>query len=215
MAAPDFYDADYFLRGQETGKSLYTDYRWLPDLTIPMAKAIAAHLGMRRNDTVMDFGCARGYLVRALQHLGYIAHGYDSSQWVIDHCDPLVASHVSTTWDNHQVFDWVIAKDVLEHLDFLALQPTLRQLAAAARNGLFIVVPLAPTFGQPYTVPEYDKDPTHSIRMDLHEWVNQLEYTLGHRDWTFEYGYRVAGVKDNYYLTHPEGNGFLTARRLS
>ena len=30
------YDADYYLRGEETKKSLYTDYRWLPDGTIPM-----------------------------------------------------------------------------------------------------------------------------------------------------------------------------------
>jgi cyclopropane fatty-acyl-phospholipid synthase-like methyltransferase len=71
----DKYDADYFLRGKASGKSLYDNYRWMPDLTKPMAERIIEHLGIELDDRIMDFGCARGYLVRALTELGQDAYG--------------------------------------------------------------------------------------------------------------------------------------------
>ncbi len=73
------YDADYFLRGKATGKSLYEDYRWMPGLTIPMVRSMISHLGIANADMVLDFGCARGYVVRAFRELGYLAYGYDTS----------------------------------------------------------------------------------------------------------------------------------------
>src|SRR5436305_1382867 len=84
------YDEDYFLRGKESGKSLYSDYRWLPELTIPMVCAMIRHLGIGPDDTVLDFGCARGYVVKAFQELGYIAYGYDTSEWAVQNADPAV-----------------------------------------------------------------------------------------------------------------------------
>ena len=32
-----YFDEDYYERGAETGKSLYSHYRWMPELTIPMS----------------------------------------------------------------------------------------------------------------------------------------------------------------------------------
>lgn len=208
---PSIYDEDYFIRGKESGKSLYTDYRWLPDLTLPMAQAIATHLEIPRGDSVLDFGCARGYLVKALKILGYKARGYDVSQWVIDHCDPDVAGLVSSDYPKG-VFDWVLAKDVLEHIDTDALAETVHRLAASVRKGLFIVVPLSPKYGEKYVVPEYEQDVTHQIRMSLADWAFLVRQAVG-EDWFISCRYRVDGVKDNYYTQYPLGNGFITARR--
>lgn len=208
---PAFYDEDYFLRGKETGKSLYTDYRWLPDLTVPMAKAMALHLGMERGATVLDFGCARGYLVKALNMIGYRASGYDPSQWVIDHCDPEVAGMVTSSFPAGR-YDWVVAKDVLEHVEMPKLAGTIRQLAAACTKGLFFVVPLSPKYGDRYVVPEYDMDVTHQIRMSLTDWFTLIRHVLGDA-WYINTQFRVEGIKDNYYADYPKGNGFITAKR--
>src|SRR5579862_3672374 len=81
------YDESYFLRGKESGKSLYENYRWMPDLTIPMVQRIIEHCGIRRGDSILDFGCARGYVVRAFRELGYNAYGYDISRWAIENAD--------------------------------------------------------------------------------------------------------------------------------
>jgi len=211
----DVYDADYFLRGKETGKSLYTDYRWMPDLTIPMVKAIGVHLEMPRGSRVLDYGCARGYMVKAFNSVGYPAYGFDPSQWVIDHCDPEVAHCVTTDWADieSRKYDWVVAKDVLEHVPAEDLGDTIRRIKSVTEAGIFAVVPLAEEWGQTYVVPEYEADVTHRVRINLHDWMSLFVSVLGN-GWTVTASYRVAGVKDNYYDKYPTGNGFITARMV-
>ena len=48
------YDEDYFLHGKQTGKSLYEDYRWIPEATIPMVQVIINYLGIQKTDSILD-----------------------------------------------------------------------------------------------------------------------------------------------------------------
>lgn len=207
----DQYDADYFLRGQETGKSLYKDYRWLPDLTRPMARRIMEHCDIRAGDKVLDFGCARGYLVRALREWGVQAFGYDVSEWAIENADPEAKPYVCKLIPSYSIgfkYDWVIAKDVLEHVELV--DHTIQGLMKVC-DGMFVVVPLSRLPGNRYVIEEYEKDVTHVQRLPLLNWVG-----LFLKDgWRVECAYRVPGVKDNYYREGWEyGNGFITARRI-
>ena len=206
------YGEDYFLRGEEKGLSLYTNYRWLPDLTIPMAKAIASHLGIKPGATILDFGCARGYLVRAFRELGYSAFGFDTSRWAIDNCDPSVSRFV--TDDDREVaeYDWVIAKDVLEHVEEIGLSALLCKLLGIVNCGMFIVVPLSEEEDKPYVVPQYEMDVTHRVRLPLNLWEEYVRCAAD-PNWDIRAVYRVPGVKDNYYEEFPKGNGFITALR--
>lgn len=199
------YDADYFLRGKQTGKSLYENYRWMPELTIPMCQRIVEHCGIERDDTILDFGCARGYVVRALRRMGYYAWGCDTSKWAIDNCDPIVRKYLDMGIT--AAFDWIIAKDVLEHVVDLA--DTIDAIMRNARIGVFVVVPLG--YGEDgYVVPDYERDVTHIHKLTLATWVGKFLRP----GWSVEGRYRVPGVKDNY-AQYPTGNGFITARRLS
>ena len=40
------FDLEYFEQGPMTGKSLYTNYRWLPELTLPMCHHIITYFGI-------------------------------------------------------------------------------------------------------------------------------------------------------------------------
>ena len=208
MTNANQFDEDYFLRGKETGKSLYENYRWLPDMTIPMVSAIISHLGIQPYDTILDFGCARGYLVRAFRELGYPAWGYDISQWALENADDKIKEHLLRKESSliSNIFDWVIAKDVLEHVgpeEFEEVVDTLK----IANKGVFVVVPLA--HGKEYDIPEYELDITHVHRRPLSWWVSHfLE-----EGWSVEARYRIPGIKDNY-SKYPTGNGFITARRI-
>lgn len=218
----EVYDEDYFLHGQESGKSLYSDYRWLPELTIPMARIIAHHLGMRTNDCVLDFGCSRGYIVRALREIGFNAFGQDISTWAIEHADEKAAPYVNDSWiDNRTTheddggFDWLIAKDVLEHIPTSELVAQLHIFRNSIRRGIFIVVPLAkdnPSVPATYVVPAYEADITHVQRRTMGEWLSLILGVFGH-DWSVEASYRIRGIKDNY-SQFEKGNGFITLRRL-
>jgi len=210
----DLYDSDYFLRGKQTGKSLYENYRWMPELTVPMCESIAEHCGMEKGQRILDFGCARGYIVKALRGLGYDAFGLDISKWAIDNADPDVSKHCSLATD-HIMFDkelrtdWIIAKDVLEHIPYVRYAVT--KLLNSAVKGVFVVVPLSEFDNVKYVIEEYEADKTHIQRHPLNIWV---EMFLRH-GWKIEASYRVPGVKDNYYKSGWEkGNGFITARRV-
>ncbi len=205
------YDEDYFLRGRASGKSLYEDYRWLPELTVPMCRRIADHCDIHSGAHVLDFGCARGYVVRAMRGLGYEAFGVDVSEWAVSTADDDVKPFISMVPLQPPLFtrdyDWIIAKDVLEHVPYV--HHTINELLKYAKCGVFVVVPLSPFEGEKYEVPEYERDVTHCQRHTLGYWIN-LFLRPG---WSIEASYRVPGVKDNY-AQYERGNGFITARRI-
>jgi len=207
---PEKYGEDYFLRGKQCSLSLYENYRWLPDLTLPMAKTIAQHCGFERRDTLLDFGCARGYLVKALAQLGYDAYGTDVSRWALNNCDEEVQDRVGGIWPNKPI-DWVIAKDVLEHIETGEIVQVIERFGNA-RKGIFVVVPLSHD-GSVYVVPEYDLDVTHVQRMGLYDWAGLFYSVLPGNDWEISMRYRIRGIKDNY-AGFERGNGFIVCKRI-
>ena len=66
MSSNNVFDEDYFERGVQLGISGYTNYRWIPELTLPLCETMARYLGISKDDRILDFGCAKGYIVRAL-----------------------------------------------------------------------------------------------------------------------------------------------------
>lgn len=205
------FNEDYFLRGKQAGLSLYEDYRWLPDLTIPMVQRFIEYLGIDKKDTILDYGCARGYVVRAFRELGYQAEGIDVSHWAIENCDQSVREHVSVGCVPSQPSDWVIAKDVLEHIDQRDLRHLGPPLFASARKGFFVIVPLSPAPNEPYVVPEYERDVTHCVRLDLGSWL-QLIRQLTLDEFDVLGTYRVKGIKSNYEQWE-QGNAFILGLR--
>lgn len=203
------FDEDYYMNGIKTGKSLYSSYSWKPELTIPMVQAIINHLGIYRHDTILDFGCARGYVVRALREIGYTAYGHDISLWALENADGRAYQYLSRT--EEVAFglepDWIIAKDVLEHIFDVA--NTITKLMDNATKGVFVVVPLAAFDNGRYVVEDYELDITHIHRLALPSWTAMFMRP----GWSVEARYRLCGVKDNYGQ-YPDGNGFITARRV-
>lgn len=208
----ELFDADYFLRGPETGKSLYSNYTWKESLTIPMVQRMIDHLGIDLDDTILDFGCARGYTVKAFRGLGFEAYGVDVSEWAIANADDEVKPFLFRTESRRILggkigpLDWIIAKDVLEHIPQCA--DTINDLMDAAGKGVFAVVPLSPADGSPYVVPDYEKDCTHVHRLTLATWARMFMRP----GWTVECSYSVQGIKQNY-AEWKDGNGFIVARR--
>lgn len=194
------YDEDYFENGIASGKSLYENYQWLPELTIPMCVSLRDNLPITEGQTVLDYGCAKGYMVKGLRLLGIDAEGYDISTYAINEAPPEVREylHHNTPYEH---YDWVIAKDVLEHLSY---EDLAYELAEMRCSNIFVAVPLGNN-GK-YEVPAYELDTTHVIRQDLDWWAGQLRkagFTV-----TYE-RYEFPGMKEKWREHYPTGNGFL------
>ena len=208
----DQYDADYFERGIATGKSLYTDYRWIPELTIPMAMTLIDYLGIRRGDLVLDFGCSKGYLVKALRMLHRDCWGLDVSDYAISHSDPETKYYCRLTNGacNYEElfpvkrFSYCIAKDVFEHVPKEVLPNVLRAIPS---NILFAIVP----FGDAgrYRIPAYEMDTTHIIR-EPEAWWKRVFKSAGWKVNKMEHV--VPGIKDNW-ARYTTGNGFFVLER--
>ena len=170
---PSFYDSAYYLAGLASCKSNYVDYSWKPDLTLPMADWLKRILRIKDGDTLLDFGCARGYLVKALRMRGVNAFGYDSSEWAVENCDEGVKGYVSNVLPDER-FDHIIAKDCLEHILLDQLRPLIKQLTAATRKHLLAIVPLTHHPDGPYLRDEDNSDPSHCNAWPLDMWMDLM-----------------------------------------
>lgn len=201
------FNEDYFERGVELQISGYQNYRWIPELTIPMALTIIEYLDISRLDTILDYGCAKGYLVKALRLLYRMAWGVDVSSYAIENVDPMVKDYCFLKGNQNlpDSFDLCIAKDVFEHIDEGRLGHSLQRLGAKI---LFAVIPLGD--GEKFIAPSNNIDITHRICQTKDWWID----FFGENGWvTHDFRYKINGIKDHYYERYPEGHGFFVLSR--
>ena len=206
MIKPSVYDEDYFMRGIETGKSAYENYTWRAELTIPMAMTIIDELKIDRKTTILDYGCAKGYLVKALRLLHRKAYGVDVSRWAINNLDPVVKSFcklIDPAGDGSLfdvVMDLCISKDVFEHIPETDLQGSIDRIAA---KEMFAVIPLGED--GVFRAPDNNLDVTHVTCRPEQWWLDFFENS----GWSvINWGHRIEGIKDRYKHL-PSAHGFF------
>jgi len=107
-----FYDEEYFERGFEF------------DVDTPYSTVIARALVEKFNPkSVLDVGCAKGYLVYAFNELGVEAYGVDISEYAISQSPESVRGTLFTVDVDFEklpfeaeMFDMVTATELVEHL---------------------------------------------------------------------------------------------------
>jgi len=206
------YDEHYFEHGHEIGKSLYTNYRWLPEMTIAMASHLVWQLHIDYDQTILDFGCAKGYLVLALRILKRQAYGVDISTYAIEQCPKEIEPFVrviepddSLLSPDGDLYDWVFAKDVLEHIPYENIDHILRSIRRVGKK-LFAVIPIGEN-GR-YIVPSYENDVTHCIRESIDWWIQRFTKAGFKPVWS---SYHMPYIKENYSCWE-RGNGFFFLR---
>lgn len=207
------FDQEYFEYGILTGKSLYYRYRWMPDLSSSLARAVIQLAELCPAHSILDFGSAKGFLVKALRRLDMLAWGCDISQYAISHVDPEVKAYCRPCGDVRIIpfdrqFDVCISKDVFEHIDTFALDIVLRCIGQRCVN-MVAIVPLGDN-GK-FNIREYHLDVTHRIAQSEKWWARKFR----RNGWTvLDFRHAVDGIKDNWAAKHPRANGIfvLTTR---
>ena len=100
------------------------------------ARRIASIPGVR---SVLDVGCAKGYLVCALRERGVDARGIDVSRYAIECADPKIRPYLrvldARELPSAERYDLVHACGILAYLELSDLRAVLQRLHAVARLG--------------------------------------------------------------------------------
>jgi len=206
------FNEDYYERGVEMGISGYSNYRWMPELTIPMCHEISDILELDSEDTILDFGCAKGYVVKGFRLLHKQAYGVDISEYAVNSAPADVSKYLTVIQPTDRIpilhdnplhhYRWILAKDVLEHVPYECIDGLLTRLRQAGR-GLFVIVPLGD--GKKFVIPSYELDKTHVIREDMNWWQLMFE-TAGFE--VIDKQYKMKHLKSNW-SKWDKGNGFF------
>ena len=163
MNSSDNFNEDYFENGTVLGISGYFNYQWLPELTLRMTYHMIHQLGIKNDDKILDFGCAKGYLVKSFRIFDIEAYGLDISTYAINHIDSNVSKYcslISSVKDSKiysKKYDWMIAKDVFEHIEETDLNYLIKRLSKTIKK-LFVVIPLSKDDNSnKFIIQEYDK----------------------------------------------------------
>jgi hypothetical protein len=199
------FDEKYFEDGVRNRVSAYENYRWMPERTIREASSIINNISFEK---VLDYGCAKGFMVYAMRLLGKEAFGVDVSEYAVNNCHPKVKEYLSvieTPEDIKGGWDLIIAKDVLEHIPKEQIPVTLSAFRRRCKN-LFVAVPLGD--GKRYRIREYEMDVTHIIREPEEWWLTTIVeagFKINYFDYQFYH------LKENWTTNHPHGNAFIVA----
>jgi hypothetical protein len=142
---------------------------------------------------------------------GLNARGMDISEWAVANCDPAVKEHMSNELVvGSMIYDWVIAKDVWEHIPVEKLQLLVPELGRSVRKGIFIVVPLTGYTNGKYVREEDEMDSTHVVRFTLDDWLLFLTDLLP--EFNVNGSYCIHGIKPAS-VEKRQSCGFFTCTR--
>lgn len=125
----------------------YGGFNYLPRFWQPVIPAFAKHFGLDANSSVLDVGCAKGFMLHDMAELipGITVRGVDVSSYAIEHAIEDMKPFVSVA-DAKKLpfpdksFDVVISINTVHNLDREECGRSLREIQRVARKGAFITI---------------------------------------------------------------------------
>jgi len=169
------YDRDYLENGIATKKSNYVDYSWnrLGSYFQKTAKHIVNKFSP---SSVLDVGCAKGFLVKALVELGVDAYGVDPSEYAFNEVPAdikgrTVIGAAQQLHDEDNSFDLVTCFDVLEHIPEKDVPQVLSEMLRVSKQWLIIRVATK-------ELPN-DVDANHATIREKDWWIEKIKEAGG------------------------------------
>ena len=198
------YDKDYFECGEEKKISCYTNYHWMPTRTLTTASVLIRRANITIDDTILDYGCAKGFLVKAFYWLGYDAFGTDTSKYALKTADAEIKSRLFLPRNIPEPqYDIVIGKDILEHIPYENINGFLKNIFSLTKKKNVFVIPLGDRNGK-YVIPRFELDKTHIIKEPQDWWLEQIKIAGGT---PINFTDDVKDIKPNWNV--PNGNLYV------
>lgn len=138
------FGKDFFDGSRDVG---YGGFNYFPRFWEPVVPTFQEHWDMKAGDSVLDVGCAKGFMLYDMQRLipGLEVRGIDISEYAIENGHPPVKDLLSVAScddlpfeDNS--FDVVISVTTVHNMDYEGCIRTLQEIERVSRRGSFITV---------------------------------------------------------------------------
>jgi SAM-dependent methyltransferase len=138
------FGKEFFDGSRETG---YGGFSYHPRFWQPVVPTFQSHFGLKAGDSVLDVGCAKGFMMHDMAELipGLTVKGIDISDYAIANALPDMKPHVQVA-DAAKLpfpdksFDIVICINTVHNLEREACGVALREIERVARRGAFVTV---------------------------------------------------------------------------
>ena len=170
------FEAKYFI---ESEYSNYSDYR--QKKFVHLAQELIEFVPILRTQSLLDFGCATGGLIKVLKEQGMTQiKGTDISYWAIDYGKRRFKLSKELDYYNVNLltdwFDIILFLDVLEHVpSLIEIDKFLRIIRAPV---IVVRLPISLKEGDPYVLEVSRNDSTH-VQCHTKSWWLKLFKVYG------------------------------------
>ena len=138
------FGKEFFDGSRDVG---YGGFSYMPRFWEPVVPTFQKHWDLKAGDSVLDVGCAKGFMLYDMQRLipGLKVRGIDISEYAIENGHPPVkeflgvASCDDLPFEDNS-FDVVISITTVHNMDYDGCIKTLQEIERVARRGSFITV---------------------------------------------------------------------------
>jgi len=138
-----YFDENYFRKRGDRG--WYDD--WAFDIRNMWHKQwvdfLIENVPLKFNTRILDLGTARGNVVYWLNKSGFDAYGVEISEWCIknSHSFKIIQADISKNIPfKNQTFDYIIAREVLEHIPEDYIDTTIKEIYRILKTGGIAVI---------------------------------------------------------------------------
>lgn len=134
----DMYDAHYYMH--DCGEAYERNEKWLGFFARIAGRIVSDIMP----ESVLDAGCAMGFLVEGLRKLDVEAFGVDVSEYAIENTHPSIRPHcwvASITESLPQKYDLIVSIEVLEHMPKAEAEKAIVNLCQYTDDILFSSTP--------------------------------------------------------------------------
>ena len=125
----------------------YGGFKYLPRFWRPVIPTLQQHFGLNANSSVLDVGCAKGFMLHDMAQLipGIRVAGIDVSDYAIANTIEDMRPYVQvadalTLPFADKSFDVVISINTIHNLELAACAQALREIERVARGGAYVTV---------------------------------------------------------------------------
>lgn len=136
------YGREYFDGNRLYG---YGGYTYDPRYWSGVAKDIVSHFSIPANSSILDIGCAKGFLLYELQQIliDPKLFGLDISKYALKCAHPnlkaeLLNSPVDLIFESHRSYDYIFAINLLSELPYSLLVPALRAIGRLSLRSSYV-----------------------------------------------------------------------------